>query len=94
MEISFQNEDRAIQTCEEIMSENQKLADACEVLSSCLNQISANWESNGADKQSYVTELEKQINNIDYLTSSIKDVANTLRNYAQNAKAAAQQTMN
>lgn len=93
MDVQVNNADAAISTCDSISEKSQRLYDACETLRNCLKQISQNWESNGADKQSYVTELELQISNIDYLTKSISSVSSVIKDYAENIKNQSSNTM-
>ncbi|MGM9881849.1 MAG: hypothetical protein ACI31S_03285 [Bacilli bacterium] len=76
----------AIEVCETINENNQKLYNAAEVLNRSLQQIESDWESSGADKESYVTELEKQIKNIFQLSETTKKVASAIRYYAESAQ--------
>lgn len=93
MDIQIKNEQEAINTCEQILSYTQIAAAHIESLESALQKINAAWESTGADKQSYVAELEKQINNLRIMEKNMNDVASVVLKHAQDIKAIGSSTM-
>jgi len=92
MDIEIKNEDAAISVCEQIISYNNQNAAYIELLESALQKINANWESNGHDKESYVLELEKQIQNLKIMERGTNDLANSILNYVENIKATSSTT--
>ena len=93
MDIQIKNEDAAISTCQQLISYNNQCSADIENLEGSLKRITTDWESNGHDKESYVAELEKQINNLRTMEKAINDLANGIIKYVENNKATSSATM-
>ncbi len=87
MDIEIKNADSAINDCNQLVQYSAQMQSQVDSLKNSLNRINANWESNGADKQSYVTELEKQIENLGIIEQCVTKFASTVRYYAEQIKA-------
>ena len=64
MDIQIKNEEEAVVSCINGKNSQKKLSEAINKLQGNLTKIKSNWESTGADKESYIIELEKQMNNL------------------------------
>lgn len=93
MDIEIKNEEAAISTCQQIISYNQQNAAYIESLESALQRINADWQSNGHDKESYVLELEKQIQNLKIMERGTNDLANSILKYVENIQATNSNTL-
>lgn len=93
MDIQVKNEDAAISTCQQILSYTQQTDGHIESLEGALKRIVSEWESSGKDKESYVTELEKQIQNLRIMEKSMNDLANSILKYVENIKVTGSSTM-
>lgn len=93
MDIEIKNEDAVITTCEQILAFNREAATQIDSLSNTLHRINADWESNGHDKESYVVELEKQIENLNILEKGITDLATSIKQYVETIKATSAKTV-
>lgn len=93
MDIEIKNEEAVISTCQQILSYNQQNASYIETLESALQRINADWESNGHDKESYVLELEKQINNLKIMENGTNELANSILRYVENIQATSSKTV-
>lgn len=85
-DVKVMDPEQAIDDCNYINERSQKLYNTAEILNTNLIRIENDWESNGLDKESYVTELKKQIENIFLLCKAIRNVTNPIIYYAENAK--------
>lgn len=93
MDIQVRNEDAAISTCQQILSLNQQSESHIETLEGALRRINSVWESNGKDKESYVVELEKQIQNLRTMEKGMTDLANGILRYVESIKTTGSSTM-
>ena len=93
MDIQVKNEDAAISTCQQILSYNQQSGSYIDSLESSLQKINAAWESTGRDKESYVAELEKQIQNLRIMEKGMNDLASSILRYVENIKTTGSSTM-
>lgn len=93
MDIQIKNEDAAISTCQQILNYTKQTESHIDSLESTLQRINSAWESTGRDKQSYVVELEKQIQNLRIMEKAMNDLAANVLNYVQEIKATASSTM-
>lgn len=59
----------------------QRLVDQTSVLKSNLKTIENNWESTGQDKEEYVTQLNKQVSNINSLSQALNALYNVVENH-------------
>ena len=66
-----------------IAEKRQLLSDANGILKSNLKKISSNWESNGVDKQSYVTALEQHSRDIDNLIAELAMLKQYIERYIE-----------
>lgn len=93
MDIEIKNVDGAISVCDKIISYKNQSASSVDELESILKKIASNWESSGIDKESYILELEKQINNLVILEEQITNLANTIKQYASSMKETSKRTV-
>ena len=63
MDIQIKDENTALASCEELVQLSQTMNEDITALEAQLSKIKESWASNGIDKESYVVELDKQINN-------------------------------
>ena len=93
MDINVKNENAAISTCQQILSYTQQSESHIDSLESALQRINSAWETNGRDKESYVAELEKQIQNLRVMEKGMNDLANSILRYVENIKTTGSSTM-
>jgi len=64
---------------------NQNILRAQEQLTDCCNQISSAWQSDTEDKSSYLSNLQKNLQKLQTLTSAIHSLSAKLTVFAQNS---------
>lgn len=85
MDIEIVNKSVVDSACNEILNSNlSELNTEIDELSQLLSQVKSRWESNGMDKESYILELEKQVNNLTTLEGLMRNLAITIQNYSDN----------
>lgn len=93
MDIEIKNAQGAIDNCNSIMAYRKALSDKIASLQSLVQKLESNWQSGGADKETYLAELNKQINNYTILETTIGRFANTVTTYAQNIQQTSKKTV-
>ena len=78
MDIQIKNEEEAVVSCINGKNSQKKLSEAINNLESVINKVKTTWESTGADKETYILELEKQVNNLRILGDSSLKFFNTI----------------
>lgn len=81
MDIQVKDEQSALTSCSNGKSNQKKLNEAISNLEGLLNKVKTSWESTGADKETYILELEKQINNLRIIGDSSLKFFNTIQSY-------------
>lgn len=81
MDIQIKNEEEAVVSCINGKNSQKKLSEAINNLESVINKVKTTWESTGADKETYILELEKQVNNLRILGDSSLKFFNTIESY-------------
>ena len=81
MDIQVKDEQRALASCTNGKNHQKKLNDAINSLESLINKVKTTWESTGADKETYILELEKQISNLRVIGDSGMKFFNTIQSY-------------
>lgn len=79
-----------IQQAEELLSQAQNLAQinqnilrVKEDLTGCCNEISGAWQSDTADKDSYLKSIQQDLQKIETLTTAVFSLSNHLMAFAQ-----------
>lgn len=62
---------------------NQNILRVQEQLSDCCNQINSAWQSDTADKASYLGNLQKNLQKMQTLSAAITSLSNKLTDFAQ-----------
>lgn len=70
-----------------INEKNQLLSDSNSELKRILAEIGDAWKSNGTDREEYYNQLNKQIQRIEYLCSSIASLKRIINNHVDELKA-------
>lgn len=94
VDIEIKSAEQAISICNEILAYNKQNDELISTLENALNGINKYWESTGQDKESYVTELKKQIGNLNIVHSETERLGRTIISYADNVKATSQKKIN
>lgn len=81
MDIQVKDEQRALSSCTNGKNNQKKLSEAISSLEGIINKVKTTWESTGADKETYIIELEKQINNLRILGDSSLKFFDTIQSY-------------
>ena len=69
----------------ELAQINQNIFRVQEQLSDCCAQISQAWQSDTEDRNSYLGNLEKNLQKISTFCAAIKSLSNKLAGFAENA---------
>lgn len=83
------------EACLGVLAEKKQLLfDSNNDLERELNKIVQNWESNGMDKESYVTELQSQVGKMDELTKQLGQLDRMVKQHIEELRLAAARTIN
>ncbi len=85
MDIQIKNESAALTSCEELAKHANAMNEDITTLETNLSRIKDGWASNGMDKESYVIELDKQINNFRVICDAIRKLSSAVKNYVETA---------
>ena len=91
--IEIDNTKAVIEDCSSILTMQNELDIQINSLEGSMRKINEIWASNGNDKQSYVAELEKQIQNLRLMKSAIFQFANSIKSYAEAQEATSNATV-
>jgi len=92
-DIIIKNADSAISICGDIVALRNSISNEIAQLTDALNEVKSNWESSGLDRQSYVSEMEKAIKELEVVINALSNVSGSARNYAVQMKTLAQKTV-
>ena len=83
------------ESCLGVLAEKKQLLyDSNGDLERDLNKIVQNWESNGMDRESYVTELQSQVKKMNELTRQLGELDRMVKQHIEELRLAAARTIN
>lgn len=85
-EIVIKNEEGALKVCESILKYNNELEQHIECLNDLLRNVNMKWESNAQDKESYIIELDRQINTLVNIKEQLNSFAKGIIKYVEYVK--------
>lgn len=93
MDIQVRDEQQALSSCSSGKSNQKELSAAINNLEALLKKFNSAWESTGQDKETYILELEKQINNLRIIGDASLKFFNSIESYIHRVQQAKARTL-
>ena len=94
MDIEIKNQEQVLSICQTVQNEKLKqLSNCISSLESNISSVKEKWSSTGIDKETYVIELEKQVENLRTIYQLLGGFSKTITNYTESVKRTAANTI-